>query len=60
VICFGSKNGYQKDMGLKEIGLHVQNMITILGSIVNSIGRDLYDHLMSTIIFTLKNKIDII
>ena len=60
MICFGSKNGYQKNVDLKEIGLHVQNMITILGSIVNYIGRDLYDHLMSMIIFTLKNEIDII
>jgi hypothetical protein len=27
-----------KDMCLEEIGLHAQNMITILGSIVNRIG----------------------
>jgi hypothetical protein len=33
-------------------------MITALGSIVNIIGGDLYDHLMSTISFTLiMNKI---
>ena len=30
-----SKNGYQKDMYSKEIGLHAQNMITIISSIVN-------------------------
>jgi hypothetical protein len=41
-----------------KIGLHAQNMNTILGSIVNVIGVDLYDHLMSTRIFTLiMNKI---
>jgi hypothetical protein len=37
--CRGSENGYQqKNMLMKEIGLHTQNMITILGSIVNIIG----------------------
>ena len=34
-----SKNGYIKDVCLKEIGLHAQNMIiTILSSIVDIIG----------------------
>ena len=28
----------QKDMCLKDIGLHAQNMITILGSMINIIG----------------------
>ena len=37
-----------KDMRLKKIGVHAQNMITILVSIVNIIEEDLYDHLMST------------
>ena len=47
-----------KNMHLKEIGLHAQNMLTILGSIVNVSGETLYDHLMSTRIFTLiTNKI---
>jgi hypothetical protein len=32
------KNGPQKDMYLKEIGLRVQNMITILHSIINKTG----------------------
>ena len=45
MVC-GSKNGYHKDMRLKKIELHAQNMIPILGSIVNIIGKDLYDHLM--------------
>ena len=33
----GSWNGYQKGMCLKEIGLHAQNMLTILSLIVNII-----------------------
>ena len=33
---------------LKEIGLCAQNMINILGSIVNIIRGDLYDNLVST------------
>ena len=33
--------------------LHVHNMVIIVGSIVNMIGRgDLYDHLMSSRVFT--------
>jgi len=32
----------------KEIGLCVQDMITILGSIINIIKGDLYNQLMST------------
>ena len=36
----GCKNGHQKDMCLKEIGLHAQNMLIVLGSIVNIIGED--------------------
>jgi hypothetical protein len=38
VVWCGSKNRYQKDMNLTEIGQCAQNMITILGSMVNSIG----------------------
>jgi hypothetical protein len=38
VIRWGSKNAYWKDMCSKKIGLCGQNMITILGSIVNMIG----------------------
>ena len=53
VIRCGFKNGYQKDMYLIEIGLRAQNMIPILGSIVNIIGGNLYDHLISTRILTL-------
>ena len=37
MVMWGS-NGYQKDMGLKGIGLRVQTMIDTLGSIVNIIG----------------------
>ena len=42
-----------KYMFLKKIVLRAQNMLTISGSIVNVIGEDLYDHLMSTRIFSL-------
>ena len=36
VVWCGSKNGHQKGITCsKEIGVHAQNMITILGSIVN-------------------------
>ena len=37
VLWCGSKNGYQKCMYSKEIGLHTQNMTIIQGSIVNII-----------------------
>jgi hypothetical protein len=30
VVLHGSKNVYQKDMCLKEIGLHIQNIMTIM------------------------------
>jgi hypothetical protein len=44
-VCL--QNGYQKDvMCSKEIELHAQNMITILGSMANTIGEregDLYN-----------------
>ena len=57
-VC-GSKNRHQKDMWFKEIGLRAQNLLTVLGSIVNVIvggGRgkgNLYYHSTSTRIFTL-------
>jgi hypothetical protein len=38
VVKCTTKNGHQKDMCLKGNGLHVQNMLTIVGSIVNIIG----------------------
>ena len=34
----GSENGDYKDIYLKEMGMHVQNMKTILGSVINIIG----------------------
>lgn len=34
---FGSKDGYQEDMCLKEIGLSSRNLFIILGSVVNII-----------------------
>jgi hypothetical protein len=42
----GSKNGSQKYTCLQEIGLRAQNVLTIIDSIVNLIGGDLYDHQM--------------
>ena len=52
VVWCGYKNKYEKDICLKEIGLHAQNMITILSLSQHDWG-DLYDHLLSTKIFTL-------
>jgi hypothetical protein len=49
----GSKNENQKNTCLKEDGLHAQNTITIIGSIIHIMGGDLYDHSMCTIIFIL-------
>lgn len=40
VVMCGSKYRHQKDMCLKESGLHVQNMTTILGTLLIIIGRD--------------------
>ena len=39
VVRCGSNKGYQKDMWLKEIGLHAQSIITILSSIGSIIGE---------------------
>ena len=47
MIWCASKNGYQRDICSKDFGLRAQNMMTILGSIINIIiwGKgDLYDH----------------
>ena len=35
MVWYGSQNGHQKDMSSKEIGLCVQNTITITSSVVN-------------------------
>ena len=59
MVWFGSMNGYQKAMCLNDIGLRDQNMISNLSSTVNMIGVNLYDHLMSTRIFTFDNEEDI-
>ena len=52
MVRCSSKNGYHKDMCLKEIGVRTQNTIIILGSIMNIV-ENLYDHLMSMGVFTL-------
>ena len=46
-----SKNGHQKGVCSKEIGLLAQNILAIIGSRVNIRGGDLYDHFMRS--FTL-------
>ena len=38
LVWWGLKNGYQRDIYLKEIGLRAQNMIIILDSTINIIG----------------------
>ena len=38
MVRFGSKDGHQKDICLKEIGLRAQTIITVLGSVVNLLG----------------------
>ena len=58
VVWYGSKNKYQKNISLKEIGLYVDNLMTILGSMVNTIERTYITHLMSLRISTfIMNKI---
>lgn len=50
----GLKKGHQKRHCLKVIRLYAQNLLTILGSIVNVLEREpISDHLMSKRIFTL-------
>ena len=64
VIRCGSKRSknYDQNIWLKEITLRAQNMLIILGSIINMSlfiywgrggGRGLFDHLLATTIFTL-------
>jgi hypothetical protein len=50
----------QKTMCLKEVGLHVQKIVIVLGSTNNVMnapgGGDMYDQLMSTRIFHFDNE----
>jgi hypothetical protein len=39
VVWYGFKSGYRKDLYMRKIGPLLKKMITILGSIVNIIGR---------------------
>jgi len=48
MVRCGSKVGHHKDMCLEEIGLQVQDMLSILSSMINMTRGDMYDHLMST------------
>ena len=40
MVGWGSKNGHQKDICWKEIGLYVQNLLTILDVIVKRIWKN--------------------
>ena len=42
VVKFESKNGHHKDVCLQDIGLRAQNMLIILGSIVNIVGSTIW------------------
>ena len=55
VVGVDLRIGIKKDMRLKELGLRVQNLLFILGSLVNITlgGGGLYDHFMSMKFFTL-------
>jgi hypothetical protein len=53
MVGYGFKNGHHKDMCWKEIGLRAKNLLTILEATFNISGKNLYDHSMSTGIFTL-------
>ena len=44
VLSCGSKNGLQKHMCLSEGGQYAENLLTILGSIVNMIGLFHFAH----------------
>jgi len=53
----GSKNKHEKDTCLEVIRLLAKNMLTLVSSIVKIIvGRNLYNHLMSTRVFTAGNE----
>lgn len=52
-VKYGSKNEHQKYTFLKKFKVYAQNMLIILISMVNIIGRDLGDHLIRKRIFTL-------
>ena len=44
MLRYKSNNEHQKEMCYKQNGLRVQNLVTILGSIVNMIEGDQHDH----------------
>ena len=55
MVRCGPNNGHQKDMCLKESGLHSRHLLTILGLIVNKSGGGghLCDHVIRKRNFTL-------
>ena len=56
VVRCNSENKFPTNTCLKEIGYQVHNTITILDSTIHIIAKNLYDHPMSTQIFTLDNE----
>ena len=54
IMC-ESKNGYQKDMFLKEIERHSEIFLTILGLKVNIIGKKLSGRFLTSTLLTVKN-----
>ena len=58
VVC-GFGVDLKKDiMCFEEIGVRVRILFTILGSIVNTDGRDLYDHFGRKWIFAFDSELD--
>ena len=57
MVSCGSKNGHQKDMCLKEVGICTQNDLTILGSIIsiNGVVGGYFVILMAPVLLALKN-----
>lgn len=46
VVRHGFKNGHKRNMCSANIGLHAQDLLEILGTIVNVIAGHLYDHFL--------------
>lgn len=53
VVKYGYENGYQNYMCSKETNLHVQNMLTVLKSILQHHWGDLHGYLMNRVILIL-------
>lgn len=44
MVKYGFKDEHHKNTCLKDIGIHAQNVLAIIGLIMNMIGGSLYDH----------------